>query len=157
MKMMKMAASSLGSSRTLPLFVFCPYLFYFCRFTFDMVRNMQADRPYSAIQYSREELLQLRNFVDKNNPPTDNGDSPWLPVAVLPERRRRKTKRGSRAGLLVRLRKRENRPPLPSILLANVQPIENKLDELRSRIAFQREIKNCNVIKKLHDSRAARL
>ncbi|XP_033973174.1 disks large homolog 1-like [Trematomus bernacchii] len=29
-------------------------------------------------------------------------------VAVLPVRRRRKTKRGSRAGLLVRLRKREN-------------------------------------------------
>ena len=110
-----------------------------------MVRNMQADRTNSAIQYSREELLHIRNFVD-NNPPTDNGDSPWLPVAVLPERRRRKTKRGSRAGLLVRLRKRENRPPLPSILLANVQSIENKLDELRSRIAFQRDIKNCNVL-----------
>ena len=66
-------------------------------------------------------------------------------MATCCERRRRKTKRGSRAGLLVRLRKRENRPPLPSILLANVQSIENKLDQLRSRIAFQRDIKNCNV------------
>ena len=75
----------------------------------------------------------------------DFGDSPWLPAAVLPLRRRRKTKRGSRAGLLVRLRKRENRPSLPSILLANVQSMENKLDELRSRITFQRDIKNCNV------------
>ena len=61
-------------------------------------------------------------------------------------RRKKRTKRGCRAGLLVRLRKQENRPPLPSILLANVQSIENKLDELRSRIAFQRDIKNCNVI-----------
>ncbi|KAL3066110.1 hypothetical protein OYC64_016119 [Pagothenia borchgrevinki] len=105
---------------------------------------MRDDRTNSAIQYSGEELLQFRNFVD-NSSPSDNGDSPWLPAAVQPERRRRKTKRGSRAGLLVRLRKRENRPPLPSILLANVQSIENKLDELRSRIAFQRDIKNCNV------------
>ena len=46
----------------------------------------------------------------------------------------------------VRLRKRGNQPPLPSILLANVQSIENKLDEFRSRIAFQRDIKNCNVL-----------
>jgi hypothetical protein len=38
----------------------------------------------------------------------------------------------------------KNRPPLPTILLANVQSLENKLDELRSRMAFQRDIKNCN-------------
>ncbi|KAI3364955.1 hypothetical protein L3Q82_001119 [Scortum barcoo] len=59
--------------------------------------------------------------------------------------RRRRRKRGSRARVLV-LRKRENRPPLPSILLANVQSLDNKLDELRSRMAFQRDIKNCNVL-----------
>ncbi|KAI3370677.1 hypothetical protein L3Q82_007089 [Scortum barcoo] len=83
-------------------------------------------------------------------PPAYNGESPWrsLPV-VEPEQRRRRRKRGSRAGVLVRLRKRkrENRPPpLPSILLANVQSLDNKLDELRSRMAFQRDIKNCNVL-----------
>ena len=117
---------------------------------------MLADRTYSATQYSREELLLLRNFVDKNNPPTDNGDSPWLPVAVLPERRKNKTKRGCGAGLLVRLRKQENRPPLPSILLANVQSIENKLDELRSRIAFQRDWLFYFEIQFLTDAKKAR-
>ncbi|KAI3377239.1 hypothetical protein L3Q82_009151 [Scortum barcoo] len=70
----------------------------------------------------------------------------WSLPVVEPEQRRRRRKRGSRAGVLVRLRKRENRPPLPSILLANVQSLDNKLDELRSRMAFQRDIKNCNVL-----------
>ena len=36
--------------------------------------------------------------------------------------------------------------PLPSILLANVQSFDNKLDEVRSRISYQRDIKNCNIL-----------
>ncbi|KAI3365896.1 hypothetical protein L3Q82_000881 [Scortum barcoo] len=46
----------------------------------------------------------------------NNRDSPWqsLPV-VAPEERRRWRKRGSRAGVLVRLRKRENQPPLNNL------------------------------------------
>jgi hypothetical protein len=36
--------------------------------------------------------------------------------------------------------------PLPSVLLANVQSLENKIGELRSRIAYQLDIKNCNVL-----------
>ncbi|KAI4884158.1 hypothetical protein NFI96_005463 [Prochilodus magdalenae] len=35
------------------------------------------------------------------------------------------------------------RPPLPSLLLANVRSLENKLDELRARITTQREIRDC--------------
>ncbi|KAK2899376.1 hypothetical protein Q8A73_012505 [Channa argus] len=34
-------------------------------------------------------------------------------------------------------------PPLPSLLLANVRSLENKLDELRARITTQREIREC--------------
>ncbi|KAI3355795.1 hypothetical protein L3Q82_004356 [Scortum barcoo] len=112
---------------------------------------MQPAKESPIIQYDREKLLQIRSVVEKTfsspPPPAYNGESPWrsLPV-VEPEQRRRRRKRGSRAGVLVRLRKRENRPPLPSILLANVQSLDNKLDELRSRMAFQRDIKNCNVL-----------
>ena len=36
--------------------------------------------------------------------------------------------------------------PLLSILLANVQSLDNKLDEIRSRISYQRDIKNCNIL-----------
>ena len=48
--------------------------------------------------------------------------------------------------MLVRLRRRAHRPPLPTILLANVQSLENKLCELHARVALQREIRDCSVI-----------
>ncbi len=59
--------------------------------------------------------------------------------AARPRKRRRK--RGKRAGVLVRRRRRAFRPPLPTILLANVQSLDNKLCELRARISYQWENK----------------
>jgi hypothetical protein len=54
---------------------------------------------------------------------------------------------GHRAGCLVRTRRRRvGKLLLPSILLANVQSLDNKLDEVRSRISYQRDIKNCNIL-----------
>ncbi|XP_054618104.1 protein-L-isoaspartate(D-aspartate) O-methyltransferase isoform X2 [Dunckerocampus dactyliophorus] len=55
-------------------------------------------------------------------------------------------KRGKRAGLHARLKARATRPPLPSLLLANVRSLENKMDELRARITAQREIRECCVL-----------
>ncbi len=55
-------------------------------------------------------------------------------------------KRGKRAGVLVTLRRCAFRPPLPTILLANVQSLDNKLCELRARISYQRETRDCCVI-----------
>ncbi len=49
-------------------------------------------------------------------------------------------------GSSVRLRRRAFRPPLPTILLANVQSLDNKLCELRARISYQRETRECCVI-----------
>ncbi len=60
--------------------------------------------------------------------------------------RRRKKHRGRRAGIRDRLRKRAYSPPLPSILLANVQSLENKMDDLRARISFQWDIRDCNIL-----------
>ncbi len=51
-----------------------------------------------------------------------------------------------RAGIRNRLRERAHSPPLPSILLANVQSLENKMDDLRARISFQRDIRDCNIL-----------
>ncbi len=51
-----------------------------------------------------------------------------------------------RAGIRNKLRKRAHSPPLPSILLSNVQSLENKLDEFRARLSFQRDIRDCNII-----------
>ncbi len=63
----------------------------------------------------------------------------------LNNRRRRRKHRGRRAGIRNRLRKRAHSPPLPSILLANVQSLENNMDDLRARISFQRDIRDCNI------------
>ncbi len=60
--------------------------------------------------------------------------------------RRRKKHRGRRAGIRDRLRKRAHSPPLPSILLANVQSLENKMDDLRARTSFQWDIRDCNIL-----------
>ncbi|KAK2875601.1 hypothetical protein Q8A73_024029 [Channa argus] len=57
--------------------------------------------------------------------------------------RRRRRKRSKRGGLRARLKACASRPPLPSLLLANVRSLENKLDELRARITTQREIREC--------------
>ncbi len=59
--------------------------------------------------------------------------------------RRRRKHRGKHAGIRNRLRKRAHSPPLLSILLANVQSLENKMDDLRARISFQRDIRDCNI------------
>ena len=37
-------------------------------------------------------------------------------------------------------------PPLPSILLTHVQSLVNKVDEIWARVAFQRDIRDCNII-----------
>jgi hypothetical protein len=62
------------------------------------------------------------------------------------EPKQRRRKRGRRSGLLVRLCRRAHRAPLPSILLANVQSLDYKVDEIRARVAFQRDITDYNVL-----------
>ncbi|KAK3509535.1 hypothetical protein QTP70_001183 [Hemibagrus guttatus] len=54
--------------------------------------------------------------------------------------------RGKRAGVSNRLRDCAHRTPLPSILLANIESLENKLDDLRARVKFQRDIRDCNLL-----------
>ena len=69
------------------------------------------------------------------------GPPPWT-LDLIPEadpKQRHRRRRGRRSGLPVRLR--THHPPLPSILLlANVQSLDNKVDEIRARVAFQRDI-----------------
>ncbi len=79
---------------------------------------------------------------------SDTASEPFVCTArpVRPRRRKRSRKRGKRAGVLVRLRRRAFRPLLSTILLANVQSLDNKLCELRARISYQRETRDCCVI-----------
>ncbi len=109
----------------------------------------------SITVYDRHTLLNIGSFVAQCKPDfeflnagvlfTDTASEPFVWAAWSRPRKRRQ-KRGKRAGVLVRLRRHPLRPPLPTILLANVQSLDNKLCELRARISYQREIRDCCII-----------
>jgi hypothetical protein len=66
-------------------------------------------------------------------------------IPVIHKQKRRKY-RGRRSGCLEIICWRVCNLPLPSVLLANVQSLENKLEELCSRLSYQRDIKYCNIL-----------
>ena len=43
-------------------------------------------------------------------------------------------------------RRSAHHPPLPSILPANIQSLDNKVDKIRAQVAFQRDIRDCNIL-----------
>ncbi len=109
----------------------------------------------SITVYDRDTLLNIGSSIAQRKPDfeflnagglfTDTASEPFVWVAQSRKRRRRR-KRGKRAGVLVRLRRRAFPHPLPTILLANVQSLDNKLCELRARISYQWETRDCCVI-----------
>uniref|UniRef100_A0A8C9VFB8 Reverse transcriptase domain-containing protein n=1 Tax=Scleropages formosus TaxID=113540 RepID=A0A8C9VFB8_SCLFO len=108
----------------------------------------------SLITYDRDTLIRIGHSVAHRNSDFNflNADALFTNRAepslweTRRHRRKRSRRRGKRAGVLVRLRQRAFRPPLPTILLANVQSLENKLGELGVRISYQRETRDCCVI-----------
>lgn len=71
---------------------------------------------------------------------TDLSISPGKPNWQVELRKRR---RGKRAGLHARLKAQATRPPLPSLLLANVRSLQNKMDEICTSVSIQREYRDC--------------
>ncbi len=105
----------------------------------------------ALITYDKGALLDIGNRFTNLVQDTLSPNPSW-PLEILRNaenkghRRRNKKHRGNSAGIRNRLRKRAHSPPLPSILLANVQSLENKMDDLRARISFQLDIRDCNII-----------
>ncbi len=103
--------------------------------------------------YDRHTLLNIGSSVAQRKPDfeflnagallTDTATEPFVWAARLKKRNR---KRGKRAGILIRLGRRAFWLPLPTILLANIQSLDNKLCELRAGISYQRETRDCCVI-----------
>ncbi len=140
-------ACELAPLRIVLLCVFLPIFFIFFYFSFDTCMS-------AMIMYDRRTLLDIGHRYTNLIKDTLSTDPAW-PLEILRStelnndhlnnRRRRRKHRGRRAGIRSRLRKRAHSPPLPSILLANVQSLENKMDDLRARISFQRDIRDCNI------------
>ncbi len=135
------------------LLCFSVILCFLCFFTYFLL--LFLIRVSSAmIMYNRRTLLDIGQRYTNLIKDTLSTDPAW-PLEILQNNelnndhlnnhRRRKKHHGRRAGIRNRLRKRAHSPPLPSILLANVQSLENKMDDLRARISFQRDIRDCNI------------
>ena len=108
------------------------YAVFFC-FFYVLFLTLVPQVILGFITYSREELLNIRATSTHHHydQEYDFPDFPeadpvfWLPPRTMdripagdPKQRHRK--RGSRSGLLVRLRRRVHRAPLPSILLSSL-------------------------------------
>ncbi len=125
-------------------------MFLFSIFTSLFIRVTSA-----MIMYDKRTLLDIGQRYTNLIQDTLYTDPAW-PLEILRSTeadkgrlnntRRRRKHRGKRAGIRYRLRNRAHSPPLPSILLANVQSLDNKMDDLRARISFQRDIRDCNII-----------
>ncbi len=141
-------ACELAPLRIVLLCVFFTYFLFFLLLF--LIRVSSA-----MIMYDRRTLLDIGQRYTNLIQDTLSTDPAW-PLEILQinelnndhlnNRRRRKKHRGRCAGICNRLRKRAHSPPLPSILLANVQSLENKMDNLRARISFQRDIRDCNIL-----------
>lgn len=115
-----------------------------------MAWGLSGDVLSHRLIYSRELLLDISSLAASNPiPPIPHflrsSSTNSLPGGMLPKNRRRK--KGRRGGVQRRLRtngldNRRRLPPLPTILLSNVQSLRNKLDELEACAKFKRDYRD---------------
>ena len=130
----------------------------FCKVVliFLFVASLFAKNCLAYTSYSRQELLDIGscnsvNFTDELGLISEIASK----VEPADKRSRRTNKRrrrqrckqgGSRRGLNARLKLAPHRPSLPSIFLADVRSLANKMDELRLRITTNKWIMDSNIM-----------
>ncbi len=145
MALNKMALLCSAAIRAAPLRL-CFYLLFYL-----LLISIFTHITSALITYDKSALLDIGNRFTNLVQDTLSPNPSW-PLEILRNaenkghRRRNKKLRGKSAGIRNRLRKSAHSPPLPSLLLANVQSLDNKMDDLRARISFQRDIRDCNII-----------
>ncbi len=148
------AAASLSPDRTVfSCFLSCKSQ-CFCTYS--------SHLPVFKRAYSREFLLDVgrTTFLELNSAHAEElrdlgllrrpTPSPTPTTASRPQRRRykrreRKQKRGKRGGIRARLAANPHKPAIPSIVLANVRSLDNKLDHIRLLRSTQRTVRDCCV------------
>ena len=106
-----------------------------------LISSLFTQNSLANISYSRQQLLDIEScdfdhFIDglrliPEISKTAVATNPATPTGSAHRRRRdRKQRRGKRGGLRARLKLTPHRLSLPSIFLANVRSLANKIDEL---------------------------
>lgn len=100
------------------------------------VFNSASGDPFSrgSIVYTREQLLAL----SQAKPPS------WERPDIPEELRRRR--RGCRAGVKRREKRRRYKPAVPSIIMGNVRSLPNKMEELSALTRLQWEYRQCSLM-----------
>ena len=110
-------------------------------------------RTLCVHQYDRDVLLHIRDTMSQcDMQPNYCFNDIVLPgpnwVTDQPPNAsgQRVRKRGRRGGALLRLRRRNLRPPLPSMFLSNIRSLRNKTDEFLCNLQTKRYYKDCSIV-----------
>ena len=124
--------------------------------------TLSSRLPVCKRKYSREFLLdvgrtaflqlnsaqaeQLRDLDLLRRPsPSSTPTTASRPQRRRHKRRERKQKRGKRGGIRARLTANPHKPSIPTVVLANVRSLDNKLDYIRLLRSTQRTVRDCCV------------
>ncbi|KAK0146238.1 RNA-directed DNA polymerase from mobile element jockey [Merluccius polli] len=121
-----------------------------------LISGLFVQNSFSLTSYTRQELLDIGslNFdcFSSNlrlSPelirPTDATQATHPAGSARRRRKDGKQRRGKRGGIRAKLKLTPHRLSLPSLFLANVRSLVNKMDELRLRMTNSPRISNCNV------------
>ena len=123
----------------------------FCLFCC-IVHNLFVHNVAATVSYDPKELLDIRTVITHLR--LDKfffNESDGREILQTPDQAQLSLEKETeisrkRSGCLVKIRQGLANLPLPSVLLANVQSLGKKWDELKARISYQRDIKNCNIL-----------
>ena len=124
---------------------------------FLLISGLFVQNSCALTSYTQGELLDIGlrisdSFMDNLRLLPEIARSPEAMHSARPggsarrRRRDRKQRRGKRGGLRAKLKLTPLRLSLPSIFLANVRSLVNKMDELRLRITHSKRLLDCNVM-----------
>ncbi|KAK0153976.1 hypothetical protein N1851_003943 [Merluccius polli] len=131
----------------------------YSRRTLFKIGNHFIHKPNPAFTKVLHDLGLLRRPASTPTPTTAahpqrkrrmSASTPTPTAAAHPQRKRRRRctrrqKRGKCGGIQARLAANPHKPALPSIVLANVRSLDNKLDELHLLRSSQQTVRECCV------------
>ena len=89
----------------------------------------------TPITYERSQLLQLRDHTDIGNLVID------MPPNLDQDTSLKRRKRGKRGGLRRKVRDRNSRTPLPTLVLSNLRSLRKQLTDLEASVKFMFEFR----------------
>ena len=124
---------------------------------FLLISGLFVQNSCALTSYTQGELLDIGlrisdSFMDNLRLLPEIARSPEAMHSARPggsarrRRRDRKQRRGKHGGLRAKLKLTPHRLSLPSIFLANVRSLLNKMEEIRLNITYSKRLLNCNVL-----------